>query len=221
MIKNIKFIFVYFFLLSLVWLLNEFFLRQVIDNSFSAVTADIIKECVVKIIVWFVPALLFAKKYSSHMYVRYSDLFRVSPKNDFKVFLPVFLLLSFYILLFKFRSSGGIHISQNFIPYIPVFFCVGLAEETVFRGVLLNSSLDDQNQDFQWKPVILNALMFLAVHFPRWLKEGVFLSNFLSGGFLSILLLSTVFSYSFVKSKNIAVPVLLHAWWDFFLFILS
>lgn len=206
---------VYFVLLLAVWTLNEFFLRTAIDSSFGDVMADIIKECAVKMTVWFVPAVLLIKKYNSQMEVKAEKLFRPDLKGDFKVFLPFFLFFTFYILLFKYRNSGGIFISENFSPAnILVFFCVGLAEETVFRGWLLNGTL---NKDNFKQTAFLNSLMFLAIHFPRWFKEGVFVSNMVSGGFISIIFLSIVFSYSFQKCRNLAVPILLHAWWDFLL----
>ena len=59
--------------------------------------------------------------------------------------------------------------------------------------------------------------MFLLIHFPRWISEGVLLSNLKGGAFIFIPALSIVFSYTFMKSRNVIVPALLHFWWDFLL----
>lgn len=67
--------------------------------------------------------------------------------------------------------------------------------------------------------ILTNAVMFLVIHFPIWIQEGVFISNFTSFGFLCILILSIVFSCTFLKSKNILVPVALHMYWDFLVFM--
>jgi membrane protease YdiL (CAAX protease family) len=85
----------------------------------------------------------------------------------------------------------------------------------VFRGWLLNATVKDIPQ---WLAVLLNALMFLAIHFPRWIQEGIFISTIASFNFMGIIILSVVFSLSFLKSKNILIPVTMHMLYDFLAF---
>ena len=53
------------------------------------------------------------------------------------------------------------------------------------------------------------------IHFPKWIMDGTFFSNFAHFGFISILLLSVLFSVIFVKTKSLLLPIGLHMFWDF------
>ncbi len=92
---------------------------------------------------------------------------------------------------------------------------VGITEEMVFRGWLLNATVSEKKK---WMPVIINSLMFLFIHFPKWIHEGCFVENFQNMGFLSIIILSIIFSWTFIKSKNIWISILLHMYWDLLMF---
>ena len=61
----------------------------------------------------------------------------------------------------------------------------------------------------------INAVLFLMIHFPKWMMDGTFFSNFAHLGFISILLLSILFSVIFVKTKSLLLPIGLHMFWDF------
>ncbi|RKI21061.1 CPBP family intramembrane metalloprotease [bacterium 1xD8-6] len=39
------------------------------------------------------------------------------------------------------------------------------------------------------------------------------------GGFITVLLLSCIFSFAFIKTKSIWTAVFLHFWWDLLLFM--
>ncbi|MDE6780102.1 MAG: CPBP family intramembrane metalloprotease [Ruminococcus sp.] len=93
---------------------------------------------------------------------------------------------------------------------------VGISEEMVFRGFLLNSVLNEKNK---YTAVIINSLLFLAIHFPVWIRKGVFLTYITNGAFLQIIALSAVFSLAFIRSRNIIIPAILHAYWDFLCFL--
>ena len=41
----------------------------------------------------------------------------------------------------------------------------------------------------------------------------------LGGGFITVLLLSCIFSFAFIKTKSIWTAVFLHFWWDLLLFM--
>ena len=103
---------------------------------------------------------------------------------------------------------------------IIIVLVVGISEEMVFRGWLLNSTL--KNADKEWKKWIavgINAVMFLVIHFPVWVYDGVFFRNFQSFAFVSIIVMSGIFSWLFIKTKNILVPVGLHMLYDLLIFL--
>lgn len=93
-----------------------------------------------------------------------------------------------------------------------VVLFVGLTEELVFRGWLLNLTYSESHKEIA---IGINAILFLMIHFPKWMMDGTFFSNFAHFGFISILLLSVLFSVIFVKTKSLLLPIGLHMFWDF------
>ena len=67
---------------------------------------------------------------------------------------------------------------------------------------------------FPIKDIIINAVMFLLIHFPIWIASGIFIDAFTSLNFLCVPALSIIFSWSFIKSKNIWIPITLHIFKD-------
>ena len=101
---------------------------------------------------------------------------------------------------------------------------VGLCEETVFRGWLLNAlwtRADLEGPSLPWKPVALTSVLFLLIHFPIWQRTGALLTNLTGGAFLSILVLSAVFSWTLWKTRTLTVPILLHTAWDLLVTLLA
>lgn len=132
-------------------------------------------------------------------------------------YFPIFILFTIYLFAGVLLQKGRISISASFqtSDLIIVLF-VGITEEMVFRGWLLNAVVREKKK---WIPVIINALLFLLIHFPKWICEGCFIENFQTLSFLSIIILSIIFSWTFIKSKNIWIPILLHMYWDLLMFL--
>ena len=170
-----------------------------------------------KLAVWTVPALLLARRYSDEMQVGFREMFTSKP--PLKIVLISFLvytLVSFPLLkLFKgtLALNPDFHIGTHLWLLI-----VGITEEAVFRGWMLNATAKKTNDA---AALGLNALMFLAIHFPKWIDEGIFVQAFTGFGFLSIIAFSVVTGYIFLKTKNLLLPVLLHMWYDLMLSIFA
>lgn len=132
-------------------------------------------------------------------------------------YLPIFAIFTVRILAGSILQNGRLEIADSFgvNEVIPVLF-VGLTEETVFRGLLLNATISNDNKR---GCILINAIMFLAIHFPNWIHKGIFLSSFISFDSLGIIALSVVFSHAFIKSKNIFVPIVLHMYRDLLIFM--
>ena len=208
------------------WFIYHFFIIGYINNIPSDILSGILNDGICKNLIWTLPAFILIKKYSDCIAYSPSDLFSIK-KADLKYFLlaPVFLL---YILFGLWVRKAPITFSLTSKQIITVLF-VGLTEEIVFRGWLLNATLPfaKQNSDSgeistsQYIMIAINAVMFLCIHFPRWLTEGVFVQNMVSMAFLSIIVLSVVFSIVFIKTKSLVIPILLHMFWDLIVFGVS
>lgn len=131
-------------------------------------------------------------------------------------YIPIFFLFTVYLLVGAILGKGKISISETFrFSDLIIVLFVGITEEMVFRGWLLNATVREKKK---WIPVIINSLMFLLIHFPSWIGEGNFVENFKNLSFLGVIILGIIFSWTFIKSKNILIPILLHMYWDLLYF---
>lgn len=202
--------------LFLIWGILELWGVPQIAPRMSSTSLTILKEAVLKLLVWFGPALLLMRRFDEDMSVKRIGLFRcrrVSP-----VFFAVALLFTVFLIVAARLQKGAIVVAPTFHAPADILVAVtiGLSEEMFFRGWLLNATLRNGRK---WIPLLLNSLLFLLIHFPVWIRNGIFINYMTSGLFLEIIALSLVFGWAFIKSENILVPAALHTWWDLLCFL--
>ena len=197
------------------WTLYHFFLKPVVNGIDNEIIAALIGDGLIKNLIWTVPAIVLITKYKDYLFIKPNEMFKWN--TECVKYLLIFPFMAAYVILGIVIHGGDIKISVSFsvVNIITVLF-VGVTEEFVFRGWLLNASAK-RNQELA---IGINAVMFLAVHFPKWIAQGEFITNFASFGFLSIILLSCIFSYVFINTKNIILPILMHMFWDLLIFML-
>lgn len=209
-----KFIILYYLLFFAIWFLRNILLSIGNDwvNAFS--------ESILKTIIWIIPCIFLLKQYENSVTITLKEMF-CNKVNWFR-YIPIFALFAIYFLFAAYKLYGRIGIAPGFSPLslIGGFVFVGITEEMVFRGWLLNATLK------MMKPalaILLNAVMFLFIHFPKWICSGMFISSILNFGVFALMALSVIFSIAFIRSKNILVPIFLHMFYDlmYFLFIPS
>ena len=189
-------------------------LLRIINN---VETAEIIKEVLIKNVLWTIPAVLLIKKYEASIRISLKEMF--TSKVNWLKFMPLFMVFAVYILGQKYLYSGTIGLNEgvSIAGSIPYLFA-GITEEIVFRGWLLNAMACNRKA---YLPVMINAIMFLLIHFPIWIQSGLFVNVFTSLGFISIIGLSIIFSVCFLRSRNILVPIVLHSFWDLLLYFVG
>ena len=179
--------------------------------------SQFIKSGVIKNLFWVLPAVLLVKRFDDGVFVGLREMF--TSKVRVWRYLPVFLLFSVYLIGGAVLTNGGLSVSDTFgLSKLIIVLFVGITEEMVFRGWLLNAFIG-KNGSKKWLAILANSVMFLLIHFPVWIHSGVFIEEFRSFGFLSILILSGIFGWTFIKSKNIWIPVTLHMYWDLLMFL--
>lgn len=173
------------------------------------------KEVYLKCILWLMPAILIHIRFSDNMFVKKEEMYFINKKCW--IFVPVMLLFTVYILISEYLENGRLTISESFgISTVVEVFSIAIGEEMVFRGLFLNALFRDRKKCLT---VFINSLLFLAIHFPAWMQSGTFISVFSGGGFITVLLLSCIFSFVFMKTRSIWTAVFLHFWWDLLLFM--
>ena len=200
------------------WTVWEFGVKDIISASVkNEYLSQFIKSGVIKNLIWTLPAVLLVKRFDGEVYVGLHEMF--TSKVCVWKYLPVFLLFSVYLIGGAALTNGGLAVSGSFgLSKLIVVLFVGITEEMVFRGWLLNAFIG-KNGSKKWLAVAANSVMFLLIHFPVWIHRGVFIEEFRRLGFLSILILSGIFGWTFFKSKNIWIPVTLHMYWDLLMFL--
>lgn len=211
---------VYAAVLYLIWALVEIVLSPRLKSMMQPFTASIIIEAVLKTLIWIIPSVMLARRFDGEMYIKKD---KPLPEKLKKVnFIPIVILLAVftaYLLGMCYLSKGKIAVNKSFcLGYIPLCAMIGISEESVFRGLFLNSLLKDGRK--KWIAVLIDSLMFLAVHFPIWYANGEFVQNFTSGGFISVMVLSTIFSIVFMKTETFAVSAAVHGYWDLLCYML-
>lgn len=209
--NNVKVLVAYLIAFFSLWALVELVLFEKITSVVgNGVLSEFIREGVIKNLVWTVPAGVLIYRFKDEVFITLKEMF--SSKVNWLKYLPVFIIFTIYLLGGAILQNGKLTISNNFgFENVISLLFVGLTEELVFRGWLLNLTVKENKK---WISICINALLFLVIHFPIWIQEGVFISNFTSFGFLSILILSVIFSWTFIKSRNLFVPIALHTYWN-------
>ena len=199
---------VYLFIFFSIWSVRELVIQPVcldpLDNLVSAIIGQIIK-----LAVWTLPALLLIKHYHDDMWIGLKEMFTTRPRwfKDAPILLIVFAPLVRAVFL-----NRGLAISPDFEPVrlIGAVLFVGITEEIVFRGFLLNALLKKMKL---WPAIALNEVFFVLIHFPIWIHQGLDVLTFLTS-IVTVFLLGGLFSFSFVKTRNIFVPIVLHMIWN-------
>lgn len=208
---------VYIIVFYSIWTVWEFWGKAFISNAVeNEYMSQLIKSGIIKNIVWTLPAILLIKYFENDICVSLKDMFTVNER--LLKYLLIFFFFTAYLLIGAFWGKGRISVSDTFgWDNLIIVLFVGITEEMVFRGWLLNAMVGEKKK---WVPVIINSLLFLFVHFPKWIYDGNMAANFRNLSFLSPIILSMIFSWIFIKSRNILIPILLHMYWDLLMFML-
>ena len=204
---------IYYLALYLVWAVLECLIVPKLESQALPVSIDVIMEIGFKTLLWFIPAFLLIRRCGDSLFLPKSALLGEPKKAVTYLPLCVFLLLfTAWHLIPNIYQNGTLTFKPTFHAVdIIVSLSIGISEELVFRGLLLNTALKDRKL---WLALSGNAVMFLLIHFPIWLREGVFMPYMTSFAFLQLIALSLIFGWTFVKSRSIVVPIILHAYWD-------
>ena len=200
----------YFAVFSALWIFRELVLRQWLTDAAGTGGQELIGGAL-KLLLWTLPAIILILRYKDDMLVPLRAMF--TDKAGWPAYLPLFAVFALYNIAGAYAATGKIAVIQAFDPpgLVGTVLLVGITEEMVFRGFLLNATYGRMKP---WVALALNSVMFLVIHFPIWISKGIFANSILSGSFLIIIALSLVFGWAFVKSKNILVPIALHMFWN-------
>ncbi len=208
----------FFVIFYLIWAIAELIIRPALNTIVpdGSVLSCLLFDGILKNLCWTLPAWILMTKFDQNLYIHKKEL--LTQKADLKEVIPVFLGVAGFCILNSVIAHRGFYFQLEDLPECTAFLFVGITEEFVFRGFLLNATLTDQNQPYA---VAINAILFLSIHFPIWILYGNFMLYFQNFGFVMILLLSVFFSWCMLYFKNIWVSVGVHMLWDILVTLLN
>lgn len=200
----------------LMWTVYHFFIEPLLMKIPNEALYTFIGDGIIKSLIWVLPAVILINKHNDKMSFNLKEMFSFTKESAKHLWtFPAFFV---YILVGVLVRGGNISINESFgLDDIIVVLFVGITEEIVFRGWLLNATMK-RNQDVA---IAINAVMFLAIHFPIWICTGTFITNFTSLAFISLIALSVIFSLVFIKTKSLILPITLHMFWDLMVFMIG
>ncbi len=205
----------YSIIFYLAWTAYHFFIEPLLMKIPNEALYTFLGDGLIKNLLWTLPAVILINKYKDSLSLSLKEMFTFT-KESVK-YLWVFPAFLAYIVISILIHGGTIGINKDFgLADIIVVLFVGITEEIVFRGWLLNATVK-RNQDVA---IAVNGVMFLMIHFPIWICSGTFISSFTSFGFVSIIALSVIFSLVFIKTKSLILPITLHMFWDLLMFMI-
>ena len=202
---------IYCIIFYALWSVRELIIRPVFLDSLRGVGFQI-AETLMKLAVWTVPAVILIIYYKDDMWISLKEM--LTNKVKWTTYAPIFIAFFLFNFFVAWASSGqrGFNPDFRLITAIEIVLFVGITEEAVFRGWLLNAMLKKMKL---WHAVLLNAALFILIHYPYWIYKGYDILTFLSSSVI-VLALSIIFSWTFIKSKNIIIPIILHMSWNLF-----
>ena len=198
------------------WAVYHFFIKPLLIKIPNEALYTFIGDGIIKGLIWVLPAVILINKYKDKLSFSLKEMFSFTKETA--KYLWTFPAFFIYILTGVLVRGGTVSINESFgLDDIIVVLFVGITEEIVFRGWLLNATMK-RNQDVA---IAVNAVMFLAIHFPIWICTGTFITNFTSLAFISLIFLSVIFSLIFIKTKSLILPITLHTLWDLLMFMIG
>ncbi|MGE7910513.1 CPBP family intramembrane glutamic endopeptidase [Lysinibacillus xylanilyticus] len=204
----IGFLLIFYF----VWTIKELWLIDYI-YSFSNNISSLL-EALVKGLIWIVPTWLYIKYY---LHTNPFEYLRVNVNVKIGLFWGVVLSLLIG-LYFAFETyiinQQSFQFSLSIDDYLNGFLMAGIAEEIVFRGLILQEI--NKKMAF-WKANIITALLFLVIHYPVWIYNEIF---FHFGTHVYVFILGLLFGFVYKKTGSLWSVIIFHALHNFFVTII-
>lgn len=104
---------------------------------------------------------------------------------------------------------------SNIVVFIAAMVAVGIAEEFIFRGIILNLFIDKFGRT---KKGVLGAIIISSIMFGCAHMSNVFSGISLKGAFIQAMgtiMLGALLAAVYLRTRNIWVVAILHAFMDF------
>ncbi|MBK5461936.1 CPBP family intramembrane metalloprotease [Peribacillus sp. TH27] len=198
----------YLVIFNLIWVLKELWLVQYINPLGDVISAFL--NALIKISVWIVPVWLYIKFYLHTNPIKYLKM-NINIKKGLFLGLFLSLLLGLYFAFEVYiLNDQSFNFNLSLGNYLNGILLVGITEEIVFRGLILQEL--NKRLAF-WKANIITSLLFLIVHYAIWIYEGVFFDWW---SHIYVFLIGFIFGVVYKKTGSFWSVVILHSFHNLF-----
>jgi len=194
------------------WSARELYIQPALLSPLNAIASELIGAGI-KLLVWTLPAILLIRHFHNDMWLGLKEMFtnKLQWSRDY-LFAAVIIILFVARPVHAWLTYGELGLSPGFVPIrlVGAVAFVGITEEIVFRGFLLNALLKKIKMQYA---VVVDAILFTLIHYPIWIYREFDVSDFATAS-IQVAILSVGFAYSFIKTRNILVPIALHMAWN-------
>ena len=198
---------VYFSAFFIIWALNEIIIDPFINENYSFIFHLLFRR-ILKITVWVVPVFLYLR------YVDCTNAFTFIKANKYtiKSLKWTVIGIGFYtlrtILQLRFTPSEMISMNLGVEAWTGAVLFVGITEEIVFRGFLLEKLR--RNVGFGYSNII-SSILFVLIHFPIWYMRGILEFPTILLTMISVFIISIFQGYIFNKGESIWPSAISHS----------
>ena len=205
---------IYIIALFAIWSIQRLYFRPVFINQLDGLFFELV-DSGSKIIIWLFPALWMLRRFGGEMWLNLREMFVNKPSWQMVVISTIAIGVVAFLVGMLYGDGFSMRTDFEWRMLIAPVLVAGITEELVFRGVILNSLLPKMKTVFA---VLIDAILFALIHYPIWIYVGFGLPTILINSAFSIFF-SILLSFSFLKTKNILVPVGLHMFYNFLITI--
>lgn len=168
----------------------------------------------IHVVWWPLFALFLIRKYDDELNISLKEM--VITKPHFKILLPLLAFALIYNVVGFCIDNSGYGTQMPLYDLIVTVVTVGLFEESVFRGWLLNSLSTIVSER---KANLISSALFVLIHCPGWIFAGYELKTIIITS-APLYALSLLFGWVFRKNRSIWPGAILHSTWDMITWIL-
>lgn len=192
-------------LLFIVWFAYTLYGIPYLRNSFGTEKLEVLNG-IIKCIVWILPAYSWIFRFDNHLWLQQNKLFQKSNTYFFYLFALLFIFMGFY-KQYQFQIPFKF---PQWYQWIGLFLIVGITEEMMFRGWIMNGFLSILKSSYL--PNIFQSLLFVGIHIPIWLLTGQSQNLLYSSVF--VFLMGLFFGWIFYTTKSLRCSIILHMIYD-------
>ena len=171
-------------------------------------------QTIIKFILWCGYGYYFIKLYNKNLAIKKEELFKMKSHH---FMLKILLAVVVVAILSMFKNHRGFNINSFTLEdFINKFLLVGIEEELVFRGLVLNGLT---KKETFIKASIVTSILFALIHIPGYIRLELELGLIIINC-LKILAVSCVYNYIFKETKSIWPIVIIHGVWDLLFFLI-